>query len=77
MPTYFRFDGIKIDLYFNDHEPPHFHAIYAEYEVLVEIETLAIYRGSLPRAQMRRVINWAAQNQGLLIEIWESLRGNN
>ncbi len=37
MPTYFTFDGIKIDLYFDDHAPPHFHAIYAEYEELIEI----------------------------------------
>ena len=40
MPTYFIIDGIKIDLYFDDHAPPHFHAIYAEYEELIEIQTL-------------------------------------
>jgi hypothetical protein len=33
---------------FNDHQPPHFHAIYGEHEALIEIETLPIFRGSLP-----------------------------
>ena len=74
MPTYFRFNGIKIDLYFNDHIPPHFHAIYAEYEELIEIETLKTYRGNLPSKQHKKVIKWAEENQDILMEIWESLR---
>ena len=74
MPTYFRFDGIKIDLYFKDHVPPHFHAIYAEYEELIEIETLKTYRGNLPSTQHKRVINWATENQEILMEIWDTLR---
>ncbi|MEZ4850870.1 MAG: DUF4160 domain-containing protein [Bacteroidia bacterium] len=74
MPTYFRFDGIKIDLYFNDHVPPHFHAIYAEYEELIEIQTLQTYQGTLPTRQHKKVIKWAEENQQILMEIWESLR---
>ena len=74
MPTFFTIDGIKIDLYFDDHVPPHFHAIYAEYEELIEIKTLATYRGSLPIKQHKKVIKWAKKNQDVLMEIWESLR---
>lgn len=44
-----RFFGIVIRMYFNDHNPPHFHAEYGEYEALFEIDTLAILRGGLPR----------------------------
>ncbi|MCO6487270.1 MAG: DUF4160 domain-containing protein [Phaeodactylibacter sp.] len=72
MPTYFTFDGIKIDLYFDDHAPPHFHAIYAEYEELVEIKTLGTYQGRLPAKQRKKVIRWAKENQAILMEIWDA-----
>lgn len=63
MPTFFIIDGIKIDFYYNDHVPPHFHAIYAEHEVLIEIESLKIHRGSLPKPQQKKVLKWAKANQ--------------
>ena len=43
MPEVSRFFGIVIRIFFNDHDPPHFHAVYVEYEALIEIESLAIY----------------------------------
>ena len=49
MPTIKIIDSIKILIYFNDHLPPHFHAVYNEYEVLIEIKSLAIYAGELPK----------------------------
>jgi len=49
MPEVSRFFGIIIRIFFNDHQPPHFHAVYGEHETLIEIETLAVYRGELPR----------------------------
>ena len=55
MPEISRFFGIVIKIFYNDHGPPHFHAEYGEYEVLVEIETLAVYRGSLPPRDGPRV----------------------
>ncbi len=74
MPTFFRFDGIKIDLYLDDHHPPHFHALYGEHEELIEIETLEVYRGRLPVRQHKKVIKWAAENQEVLRELWKTLR---
>jgi len=74
MPTFFFIDGIKIDFYYNDHVPPHFHAIYAEDEVLIEIETLDVYRGSLPKPQQKKVMKWAKANHSQLKEIWEAMR---
>ncbi|AEE50974.1 DUF4160 domain-containing protein [Haliscomenobacter hydrossis] len=62
MPTFFIIDGVKIDFYYNDHVPPHFHAIYAEYEVLIEIESLKIHRGSLPKPQQKKILKWAKAN---------------
>jgi hypothetical protein len=59
MPTICKLDSIKIDLYGREHLPPHFHALYAEHEALVEIQTLFVLRGSLPGNQHRRVMQWA------------------
>lgn len=57
MPTIKRIDGIKIDVYSREHPPPHFHALYAEYEELIEIETLETYMGKLPKNQRKKVID--------------------
>ena len=48
MPELCRFYGIIIRMYFNDHAPPHFHAFYGEYQVLVDIENLAVLSGHFP-----------------------------
>jgi hypothetical protein len=59
MPTLIIINSIKIDVYAREHLPPHFHAIYAEHEMLVEINTLAAYAGWLPPKQYRLIIQWA------------------
>ena len=48
MPEITRFYGIIIKLFFADHPPPHFHAIYGEYNALFNLETLEIIEGDLP-----------------------------
>ena len=49
MPEVSRFYGIVIRFYYRDHPPMHFHAIYAEHEALIEIETGNIHEGFLPQ----------------------------
>jgi hypothetical protein len=39
MPELSRFLGIVIAMYYRDHAPPHFHAVYAEYEATINIRT--------------------------------------
>lgn len=60
-------DSIKLYLYPRDHNPPHFHAIYAEYEALIDIRTLEVLRGQLPGKQLKRVQTWAIGKQDLLL----------
>jgi len=48
MPEVSRFYGIIIRIFYDDHNPPHFHADYGEHEVLLNINTLAILAGNLP-----------------------------
>ena len=52
MPNFDSFDGIKINIYNGDHLPPHIHALYGDDEVLLVIETIAIYAGYLPAKQL-------------------------
>jgi|LakMenEpi03Aug12_release.lakeMendotaPanAssembly.Ray.scaffolds.fasta_scaffold440414_1 hypothetical protein len=59
MPTLCTIESIKIDVYAQDHPPPHFHVRFAEYEVLIEIKTLQVYAGTIPPSLLRKVINWA------------------
>ena len=47
MPELSRFYGIVIKMYFDDHDPSHFHAEYAEDEAVISIETLAVIAGRL------------------------------
>jgi hypothetical protein len=73
MPTIKRLDSIKIDVYSREHLPPHFHALYAEYEELVVIESLETYAGKLPLAQRKKVIEWAKNKKELLLENFKRL----
>lgn len=55
-------------------KPAHFHAIYAEYEALIEIETLLVFRGSLPRRALALVLEWAAMHRSELHDDWQRAR---
>lgn len=49
MPEISRFFGIRILMFYNDHAPPHFHAEYGGERVSVEIQSLAVIEGRIPR----------------------------
>ena len=61
-------------MYFNDHGPPHFHAVYAGQEALVEIDSLAVIRGHLPPRAHGLVVEWASLHQADLREAWQRSR---
>lgn len=71
MPEICRFNGITIHFYYEDHNPPHFHAIYGKQEAVFSIETLEIIEGKLPRNIALLVIQWAYLNRKALLENWE------
>ncbi len=68
MPEVSRFFGISIRMYYDDHNPPHFHALYAGEEVEVGIEPLTVLKGRLPRRALGMVLEWAAGRQPQLLE---------
>ena len=71
MPTISVFYGIVIQIYWLDHPPPHFHALYAEYEALIDMETLEIIQGGMPRRALALVLEWAQEHRAELKENWE------
>ncbi len=70
MPTISAFYGILIRMYFNDHAPAHFHVEYGEYKATVNIATLALADGVLPRRAQELVLDWAELHQQELLEDW-------
>ena len=58
MPTISRFYGISIKMYYNEHNPPHFHALYQNEEVAIEIESQKIIAGNFPRRALKMVLEW-------------------
>jgi hypothetical protein len=74
MPVVAIINGIKIEFYFDEHPPPHFHARYGEFVAQIDIEALEIIKGSLPRPQMRTIQQWAAARRPALRIAWEACR---
>ena len=71
MPELCRFYGIVIQMYYRDHPPPHFHAIYAGHKATIEIETLAFLDGELPARARGLVVEWAALHRAELREAFQ------
>ena len=71
MPTISSFYGVLIQMFAGDHAPPHFHALYAEHEVRIDLRDLRVMTGSLPRRAMALVLEWAAEHRDELMEDWK------
>ena len=69
MPEISRFLGIVIAMFYRDHVPPHFHAIYGDYEITVEIKS-GIVRGDFPKRALRLVLEWLDLHKDELLEDW-------
>ena len=74
MPEISRFFGIVIRMFFDDHNPPHFHADYGGDEALVDIRNLSVFAGRLPPRVMGLVIEWATLHREELFVDWERAR---
>ena len=63
-------------MYFDDHTPPHFHAIYAGAEAELGIEPMTVIRGRFPRRALGMALEWAAMYQQELLDNWERLHND-
>ena len=75
MPELSRFYGIVVRMFFNDHNPPHFHAYYGSDEALFAIETLSVIAGRLPPRATGLVVEWATLHQAELKDAWKKAQG--
>ena len=74
MPTISTFYGIMIRMFYSDHAPPHSHALYGEHEALIEISSLSVIAGDLPRRALHLTLKWARSHQTELLEDWDLCR---
>ena len=68
--------GIIIYIYFEDHNPPHFHAKYNEFEALISIDNFGIVRGNLLGKALALIVEWAILHQQELIKDWDLSKQN-
>jgi hypothetical protein len=71
MPTLSIFFGIVIRMYYDDHAPPHFRAIYGEFEAHIGLDPLEVIKGKLPRRALALVLDWAELHASELRENWD------
>ncbi len=74
MPTVSEFFGIKIYLYYNDHNPPHFHAVYAGEYLEISIQDLSVMNGEISKRALKLVLEWASLHQAELMAAWQEAR---
>jgi hypothetical protein len=59
-------------MYFNEHNPPHFHVRYNDYRAVMDIRTLNVLDGQLPAKVRGLVEEWAELNRQELLSMWNS-----
>jgi hypothetical protein len=70
MPTISQFFGIIIQMFWREDAPPHFHALYGEHEIQIDLRTLEVIKGQLPKRAQAMVLEWAVQHRSELMEDW-------
>ena len=70
MPEICRFYGIIIQMFYNDHNPPHFHAVYGEFKVVININD-EIVEGFMPKRALKLVFEWMDLHKVELMENWD------
>jgi hypothetical protein len=61
-------------MYWDDHNPPHFHATYGEFEILININDFSVYAGSFPGRAFGLLMEWVSLHQKELLENWELMK---
>ncbi len=75
MPTICEFDGMKIQMFYQEHYPAHFHVVYSGKSIVVGIDPIVVMKGELPLNLRSRLFEWTAVHQAELRANWELARG--
>lgn len=73
MPTLKRFGAASVRMYADDHHPPHFHIVGADFQVLVRIDDLSVIEGKARPSQIAEALQWAKANREWLLGTWNKL----
>jgi hypothetical protein len=74
MPELSCFLGIAILMYFDDHNPPHFHVRYNDFRAIISIKDLALLEGQLPPRVLGLVMEWAGLHKNELLDNWNMVK---
>ena len=69
MPEISRFYGIFILMNFSDHHPPHFHAWYGDYKIIVNIKD-GVVKGEMTGRAVKLILEWLELHRDELMENW-------
>lgn len=72
MPVIARFYGMVVKMYLlgKEHNPPHVHILYGEYNGVIDLLTLSIIEGDLPSKATAMAIEWVGKHQEELMTMW-------
>ena len=73
MPEICRFYGIIIQMFFNDHNPPHFHVVYGDFKAVININD-EIVEGFMPKRALKLVFEWMDLHKTELLDNWEMIQ---
>lgn len=73
MPLLESISGLKIHVYNGEHRPAHIHAVYNEYEAILEIESGEVYAGNLPLKINKRALQWLHENHTWALDVFYQL----
>jgi hypothetical protein len=71
MPVISLFYGIIVEMFYNEHIPPHFHARHGEYRAVIDIASGDVLEGELSRRYLRLVEAWLELNRESLMANWQ------
>lgn len=70
MPEISVFFGIRVMMFYDDHNPPHFHAEYNEYKAFIDIQEAKVIKGALPSRQLKLILGWCVIHREELMNNW-------
>lgn len=73
MPTLFKIGSLKVQMFADDHNPPHFHIVTPDFEALVRLSDLTVIAGSIDRRSYDAAIAWAKAHTKELEDEWQRL----
>jgi hypothetical protein len=74
LPEICRFYGIIIKMFYDDHNPPHFHVEYGSYKAIIDIDSVLILDGKLPSRCYELIKEWTNLHKEEIKLLWEKAK---